>query len=109
MLGRVNKKTRATVRAQREMYKALTKLVLLYCSNIWLMTGEMVMILTAFHHQAARQITGTMVKRGAGGEWEYPLVEKSMESTGIHPNEEYTKRQKLNIAERVAWRPVYAL
>ena len=51
---------------------------------------------------------GMTMKRGAGGEWEYPAVEEAMESAGIHPIGVYIKRRQMTIAERVACRPVYA-
>ena len=63
---------------------------------------EMIKVLTGFYHRATRWITGMMAKRGAGGEWEYPLVVETIESTGIHPVGVYIKRRKATIAERVA-------
>ena len=60
------------MRAWVEMYKTVAQSVLLYGSNSWVVTGEMLKVLTAFHHQAAQQITGMTEKRGACGEWEYP-------------------------------------
>ena len=50
-----------------------------------MVTGEMLKVLTAFYHQAARQIMGMTEKRRSGGEWEYPSVEEAMEAVGIHP------------------------
>ena len=50
-----------------------------------------------------------MAKRGEGVEWEYPVVEEAMDSTGIHPIGVYIKRRKKAISEWVACRPVYAL
>ena len=57
--------------------------MLLYGSKSSVVTRYMLKVLTAFHHQAARRITGIMAKRGAEGEWEYPLVEEAMEAAGI--------------------------
>ena len=73
------------------------------------MTREMLKILTEFHHLAALQITGMMVKRGAWGEWEYPAVDEAMETVGLHPSGVYIKRRQTNRLERIACRPVYAL
>ena len=50
------------------MYKAVEQLVLLYGSNSWVATRDILKVLTASHHRAARRITGMAVKRGAGGE-----------------------------------------
>ena len=109
MISRVIERTGATVRSQGEMYKAVAQSVLLYGSDIWVVTREMLKVLKAFHHRAARHITGMTVKRGAGGEWEYSAVEEEMYAAGIHPIGIYTKRRQMNIAEKVACRPVYTL
>ena len=69
----------------------------------------MLKVLTAFHHRAARQITGTMAKLGAGGEWEYPEIEEAMESAGLHPFRVYINRLQTTIADRMVFRSVYAL
>ena len=56
-----------TVRAQGGIYKVVAQLVLIYESDIWVVTGEMIKVLTAFHHREARRITTMKEKRGAGG------------------------------------------
>ena len=48
----------ATVRDRGEMYKAVAQLVLLYGSDSWVVTGEMLKVREEFHHRAVRQITG---------------------------------------------------
>ena len=61
-----------TVRSRGMMYKSVTQLVILYGSDIWVVTGGMLKVLEGFHHRAARQIKGMMAIRGASGEREYP-------------------------------------
>ena len=78
-------------------------MVLLYGSEIWVVTVKMLKVLPEFHHWAARRITGMTEKRGAGGEWEYPSVEEATEAAGIHPIGVYIKRRKTTILERVAF------
>ena len=108
MIARVPERAGETVRARGAMYKALDQSVLLYGSESWVVTGD-IMVLTAFHHRAARRITGMTAKRGAGGEWEYPAVEEAMDSAGLHPIGVYMNRNQATIADRVACRPVYAM
>ena len=91
------------------MYKAMAQLLLLYVSESWVVTGEMLKVQTAFHHIAARRITGMIEKRGEGGEWYYPAVEEAMDSAGIHPIRVYIKRRETTILERVSFQPVYSL
>ena len=68
MIARVLERTGATVRALGAMYKTATQLVLLYGSNTWVVTRDMLKVLTVFHHWEAHQTTGMTAKRGAGGE-----------------------------------------
>ena len=49
MIARVLERTGATVRAQGEKYKAVAQSVILYGSKIWVVTGEMLKVLTASH------------------------------------------------------------
>ena len=67
MVARVLESMGATVRARGAIYKAVAQSVLLYDREMWVVTGEMLKVLTGFHHQAARRITGITAKRGAGG------------------------------------------
>ena len=69
----------------------------------------MLKVLEGFHHRAAQQITGMMSKRGAGGEWYYPLVLEAMETAGINPIKVYIQRRQETIMERVDFRPIYEL
>ena len=57
------------VQARGEMYKTVAQSVILYDSERWVATRDMLKVLTEFHHWAAQRITGMMEKRGAGGEW----------------------------------------
>ena len=109
MVARVLENAGATVRSRGEIYKAVEKSVLLYSSKRFLVTGEMLKVLTRFHKWAARYITGMTDKRGAGGDWYYPLVNEAMESAGLQPIGVYIKRRQTTIADRVACLPFYAL
>ena len=73
-------------------------MVLLYGSKSWVVTGDMLKVLTGFHHWVEQRITGMTDKRGAGREWENPSVVKTMESAGLHPFGVYIKRWKIVIA-----------
>ena len=70
MIMRVLERKVATLRAQGALYKAMAQSVLINGSKIWVVTGEILKVLTTFHHLAAQGITGMMAKRGAGVEWE---------------------------------------
>ena len=48
---------------------------------------EMLRVLTAFHHQVAKRITGMAAKCGTGIEWEYAEVDEEMEYKDSTPSE----------------------
>ena len=69
MILRALTKIGETVRAREMMYKTVAQSVLLYVSEIWLVTGAILKVLEWFHHWVARRVTGMTAKRVAGEEW----------------------------------------
>ena len=53
-------KTGETVRARGMMYKTVAQSVLLYVSEILVVTGEVLEVLEGFYHLTARRIMGTI-------------------------------------------------
>ena len=68
MITRVLEKMGPMVRACGMMYKAVVQSVLLYVSEIWVVTGAMLRVLEEFHQRMTRRITVRTVTCGAG--WE---------------------------------------
>ena len=66
VIARVMYRKGATVRARVAMYKSVAQSVLLYGRNRWVVTGDIIKVLTEFHHRAAQRITGMKAKRGTG-------------------------------------------
>ena len=60
MIARVLTNKGATVQARGMMYNAVAHSVLLYGSEIWVVTSEMLKVLEGYHHRASRRITGMM-------------------------------------------------
>ena len=85
------------------------QLVLLYGSDSWVVTGDMLKVLTASHNRAAQHITGMRAKHGAGGELEYLSVYEAMDSVVLQPIRLCINRRQKTIAEKVAFRTVYEL
>ena len=54
MIARVLENTGATVRDRGMMYKAVEQSLILYVSERWVVTGEMLKVLEGFYHRAAR-------------------------------------------------------
>ena len=102
MIVRVLINMGSAVRAHGMMYKAVAQSLLLYGSDIWVVTGEMISILESFHHHAARQIMDMTETCGAGEEWEYPPVLAALKTAELHPIMEYIRTGHAKMAEKVA-------
>ena len=56
MLSTVLGKMGAPINARSMMYKVVVKEVLMYGSEIWVMTDIMIMVLEGFHQKIARRL-----------------------------------------------------
>ena len=68
MIERFLERKGAMMQDQGAMYKVVAHPVLLYGSKSWVVTGEILKVQTALHHQASCQITDMTDKLGAGGD-----------------------------------------
>ena len=109
MVARILERTGARAQAWVDMYMSVAQLVLLYVSESWVVTREILKVLKVFHHQEAQWITGMKAKRGTCREWEYPSVVEEMKAAGLYPIKVYIKRRKKNIREWVSYHPIYKL
>ena len=71
------------MRAQEILYKAMVQTVLIYGSEIWLVTGEVLKVLRVFHHQVDRLIAVKMDLSTVYREWEWSPVAYAMDISGI--------------------------
>ena len=101
--------TGVLVKAQAMMCKAVVQELILYGSEIWVVTKKIMTFLEVFHHGISRQIMGMKEWMGDGGEWEWNLVDAALEATGIWLMRDYLWRWKANIEEYVMGRPIYEM
>ena len=104
VIVRVLAKTGVTVRSRGMMYNGVSQSVLLYGSESWVVTGEMLKLLQGFHRWAARLITEMTTTRGTVNGWEYLPLILALESARLHPIWDYIRRCQANIAEKVSCR-----
>ena len=58
---------------------------MIYGSEIWVVTVAILKVIEVFHHQVARRITGVMMQCKTGRDWEWSLVDKSLDTARIFP------------------------
>ena len=64
-------------------YVAVVQAVLLFGSETWIMTPLLKNSLKGFHHRAARQMMGMVLKCKRDGIWVYPSIGKALEIVGL--------------------------
>ena len=62
-----------------------------------MVTDEMMTVLEVFHHRIARRIAEMTLRNGNGGEWEWSLVDVSLNTTVLWPKREYVSRRQAKI------------
>ena len=79
------------------MYKTVAQAVILYGSEIWVVTDKMMTVLEGLLHSINRRVVGMTSRKGDGKEWEWASVDASLETTGVWLIREYMRRRKENI------------
>ena len=89
------------------LYKAVVYMVLLYGSEIWVMTRAILKVLEVFCHLVVRRISGNMDRSTVDGEWECPPVADSLETSWLWPIKGYIQRQQATIVVHIDFRIIY--
>ena len=109
LVGKVVSKTGAMVRAQSMLYKEAVQSVLLYGSESWVVTGEILKFLEVLKNQAAIIITEMTARRTTSEEWEWTPVAEALENSGIWTIKEYIQQRQETLVAKVACWPIYGL
>ena len=82
-LTRILGREGANHRVSGMLFKAMVKAVLLFRSEMWVLTPRMGWALGRFQHGVARRITWRHPRRQDEGGWEYPPLAAAMEESGF--------------------------
>jgi hypothetical protein len=95
MIARVLVQEEASPRVMGMFYKVIVQLVLLYCSETWVLTLAQYDWLNAFHVTIAWRISGLKVWYDPDTEtWLKPASNMALERAGLHPLATYLKRRQ---------------
>ena len=78
MLEKVLGKTREKIKACATIYKSVVQAVLLYGSEIWVVTDKIMILLEDFYHTIARQSEGMTGRWGYMEVWGCASVDASL-------------------------------
>ena len=71
-LARILGQEGADPKVSRNFYIAMTRQILFFGAETWVLTRNMEAALDAFQGRVARRLTGRMPRRGRDGKWVYP-------------------------------------
>jgi hypothetical protein len=101
--------TSVSPRYQGYFYKAVVQSVLLYSSESWTVTPQMIAVLRRFHHKIARCISVYLPQQNKDNTWLYPLITKALEIAGLFPIKHYIRVHQNTVAIYIATRPILQL
>jgi hypothetical protein len=102
MISRILARESASPRISAMFYKATIQTVLLYGSETWVISDEILQMLTSFHHGIARWLTGRYphpISDADDDNWIYPSIKKTLRIAGLFTMDEYLNRRRRYLEE----------
>jgi len=88
-------------------YRTVVLYVLLYGSESWVLTGDLMRQLRSFHRRCCRGLTGEFIRQDEEGEWICPKSEEVLKKAGVLTIEEYIQRRRDTIMKYAETRNIY--
>jgi len=87
----------ADPKSMATIYRKVVLYVLLYGSESWVMTSDLMRQLRSFHRRCCRGLTGEFIRQDEEGEWICPKSEEVLIKAGVLTTEEYIQRRRETI------------
>ena len=94
-------------RTSGRFYVAVVKSVLLFGSEMWVLTPRILRAIGSLHNWVARWISGRMPQRLRNRGWGYPPIEEALENAGLETIGIYITRRQNTVAQYIATRPIF--
>ena len=88
-------------------YKAIVQAILLYGSESWTLTRNILKRFDSFHARVARYLTGRHIRQLEDGTWFCPPTTEVLEEAGLFSIGEYIRRRRRTVRPFVRQRPLY--
>lgn len=89
-------------------YRTVVLYTLLYGSESWVLTQDLMRQLRSFHRRCCRGLAGDFIRQDeVTGEWICPNSDKVLQKVGCLPIEEYIQRRRDTIMEYAKTRNIY--
>jgi hypothetical protein len=88
-------------------YRTVVLSVLLYGSESWVLTGNLMRQLRSFHRRCCQGLTGEFIRQDEEGEWICPKSEVVLKKAGVLMIEEYIQRRRDTIMKYAEMRNIW--
>jgi hypothetical protein len=88
-------------------YRTVVLYVLLYGSESWVLTSDLMRQLRSFHRRCCRGLTGEFIRQDEEGEWICPKSEEVLKKAGVLTIEEYIQKRRETIMKYAQTRDMY--
>ena len=90
-------------------YRATIQAVLLYGSETWNLTPQLLVTLEGFHVHTVRRISGMMPKKGHDEVWQYLSTKTALRAAGLRNIVHYINVRQKTVTEYITHRSVFAI
>ena len=90
-----------------KFYHALVQVVLLFGSEIWVLTAAMLHKIEGFHISFLRKVTGMKAQRLGDKTWQQEGVEKVLQAAWTKPLQDYTNMRQARVVEWVDLQTIF--
>ena len=108
-IGRILSKKGANAKIMGIFYKTIVQSILLYGSETWVISKQMLRMLRSFHRRCARFITGKHIWQDKEGNWHHPSSKEVLEMAGLKEIEIYIEQRKSTLMKYANERPIYKI
>ena len=91
------------------IYVAVVQTVMLYGSEMWVLTSRIGSFLGRLHHRVTQRLTGRQPWQERYGVWVYPPLDSAIAEATLQDLKTYVYRRQNRVAQFIATRPIMEL
>ena len=96
-MAKILKSQGANSKIMAKFYKAVIQAVLLYSSELWVLTKANIRKLNSFHLRVVRHMTGKHIKKTSNDTWEYPRHKELLTECCLEEITTYIERRRTTL------------
>jgi hypothetical protein len=106
-LAKILSRDGASPKVMGQIFLAVVQSVLLFGSETWVLTDQMMDALRSFYLRSVRYITRMFIHKGANEQWVCPRTTDVLATAELEPIETYIARRKATVWQYAATTPIF--